>query len=151
MVLFGPISPNFVKSSISQKIWLSHFHHLWYPNFHATNQKKTNELNLVSPETYKTAPPTFTLFAHKSQEPEFSQKYNFHGMIDKHSIFYFKPFPEKNNDNIFRYSKIQNPIFWAFLDRFSQLSLGNTDFSRQMSQSLFFIYGTLASCKKSEK
>ena len=87
----------------------------------------------------------WTLFSHKSREREFSQIWGLRRKLANHKTLHFRPFLAKTNNSIFP-QKSQKLYFCPFCPFLEKL-----EFSRKIRLSLLIVYGSLPSCKISEK
>ena len=85
----------------------------------------------------------------KSQEREFSQTWDFCRKLANHKTLHFRLFLAKTNDSIFCKSPktLFLGLFRPFFPYFGKMRI----FPKNRALSLFYVYGPLTSCKKSEK
>ena len=113
---------------------------------------KSNETilsNIQKSRFFPTALPTFGPFYPKSREREFFQIWDLHRKLANHKTLHFRSFLAKTNDSILRKSlkTLYLGLFRPFFPIFQKMKI----FPKNPTLSLFYIYGPLTSCKKSEK
>ena len=93
--------------------------------------------------------PFLGTFCFKSRELEFSQIWDFRRKLANHNTLHFRSFLAKTNDSILRKSPktLFLGLFRPLFPIFEKMRI----FPKNPALSLFYIYGPLTSCKKSEK